>query len=270
MESRIDEIADQIFRIAVWTDKAPITFNQFIIRDACPTLIHTGHASLFDIIRRQAERVLDLRTLRYIGFSHVEADECGALNHWLALAPQADVLCGPIAARTSVGDFAVRPPRSIADNEVIELGARRLQMLDPPPFPSQLGCRRLVRGIQRHSVWLGSRYPQWPTPAVNRGGPQRGNHCLTTAFRLHAHRTARVSCSGTSPTASDWLPGGHARVGVAGIGPRHVVQCPGAGVRSRSWGLSITVRLLRTPHHRFWPVDDLTTGGGFFLAAAAW
>ena len=135
MESRIDEIADQIFRIAVWTDKAPITFNQFIIRDACPTLIHTGHAALFDTVRAQAERVLDLQTLRYIGFSHVEADECGALNHWLALAPQADVLCGPIAARTSVGDFAIRPPRAVSDNEVVELGTHRLQMLETPHFP---------------------------------------------------------------------------------------------------------------------------------------
>jgi flavorubredoxin len=91
MEARVDEIAPQIFRIAVWTGKAPITFNQFVIRDAFPALIHTGHAALFDTVRAQVERLLDPRTLRYISFSHFEADECGALNHWLTLAPQAAV-----------------------------------------------------------------------------------------------------------------------------------------------------------------------------------
>lgn len=81
METRVDEIAPEIFRIAVWTGKAPITFNQFVIRDEHPTLIHTGHAALFDVVRAQVERLLDPRTLRYISFSHFEADECGALNH---------------------------------------------------------------------------------------------------------------------------------------------------------------------------------------------
>jgi flavorubredoxin len=135
MESRIDEIADNIFRIAVWTDKAPITFNQFVIRDAGATLMHTGHAFLFDTVCNEVKRVLDPRTLRYISFSHFEADECGALNHWLELAPQAEVLCGNIAARTSIGDFAVRPPRIIADHERVELGTHRLQMLATPHFP---------------------------------------------------------------------------------------------------------------------------------------
>ena len=73
MEARVDEIAPQIFRIAVWTGKAPITFNQFVIRDESPALIHTGHAALFDTVRAQVERLLDPRTLRYISFSHFEA-----------------------------------------------------------------------------------------------------------------------------------------------------------------------------------------------------
>lgn len=135
MEARVDEIAPHIFRIAVWTGKAPITFNVFVIRDACPTLIHTGHAALFDVVRPQVERLLDPRTLRYISFSHFEADECGALNHWLALAPQAEVLCGAIAARTSIGDFALRPPRAVVDGGTVELGQHSLQVLETPHFP---------------------------------------------------------------------------------------------------------------------------------------
>jgi flavorubredoxin len=135
MEARVDEIAPQIFRIAVWTGKAPITFNQFVIRDESPALIHTGHAALFETVRAQVERLLDPRTLRYISFSHFEADECGALNHWLTLAPHAEVCCGSIAARTSIADFALRPPRAIADEGVIELGTHRLHVLETPHFP---------------------------------------------------------------------------------------------------------------------------------------
>jgi flavorubredoxin len=135
MEARVDEIAQQLFRIAVWTNKAPITFNQFVIRDECSALIHTGHAALFDTVRAQVERLLDPRTLRYISFSHFEADECGALNHWLALAPHAEVICGPIAAGTSITDFALRPPRAVADQGVVELGTHHLQVLETPHFP---------------------------------------------------------------------------------------------------------------------------------------
>jgi flavorubredoxin len=135
METRVDEIADNIFRIALWTDRAPITFNQFVIRDACPTLIHTGHAALFDAVRSQVEHLLDPRTLQYIDFSHFEADECGALNHWFRLAPNAEILCGSVAARTSIGDFAVRPPHPLADGDTVDLGAHRLQLLATPHFP---------------------------------------------------------------------------------------------------------------------------------------
>ena len=135
METRVDEIADNIFRIALWTDRAPITFNQFVIRDACPTLIHTGHAAFFDAVRSQVEHILDPSTLQYIGFSHFEADECGALNHWLRLAPNAEILCGSVAARTSIGDFAVRLPHPMADGDTVDLGAHRLQLLETPHFP---------------------------------------------------------------------------------------------------------------------------------------
>jgi flavorubredoxin len=135
MDVRVDEIAPQIFRIAVWTGNVPITFNQFLIRDAAPTLIHTGHAALFDVVRPQVECLLDPATLRYISFSHFEADECGALNHWLTLAPQAEVLCGLVAARTSVIDFAIRPPRAMVDQSTVDLGQYCLQVLETPHFP---------------------------------------------------------------------------------------------------------------------------------------
>ena len=154
METRVDEIADNIFRIGLWTGQAPITFNQFVIRDDCPALIHTGHAALFDTVRSQVARLVDPRTLRYISFSHFEADECGALNHWLDLAPDAEVLCGPVAARTSIGDFAVRAPRAVADEDTFDLGTHRLQMLETPHFPHNWDA---VLWMDRHSgVLFGS------------------------------------------------------------------------------------------------------------------
>jgi flavorubredoxin len=73
--------------------------------------------------------------LQYIDFSHFEADECGALNHWFRLAPNAEILCGSVAARTSIGDFAVRLPHPMADGDTVDLGAHRLQLLETPHFP---------------------------------------------------------------------------------------------------------------------------------------
>src|SRR2546430_17106903 len=102
MEARVDEIAPQIFRIAVWTGKAPITFNQFVIRDEHPALIHTGHAALFDTERTQVERLLDPRTLRYISFSHFEADECGGPKHPPPPRPQAPGCRGSFPPPTSL------------------------------------------------------------------------------------------------------------------------------------------------------------------------
>jgi len=94
-----------------------------------------GHAALFDAVRSQVEHLLDPSTLQYIGFSHFEADECGALNHWLRLAPNAKILCGSVAARTSISDFAVRLPHPMADGDTVDLGAHRLQLLETPHFP---------------------------------------------------------------------------------------------------------------------------------------
>ncbi len=142
--TRVDEITDGIFRISTPVPASVVpggfTFNQFLIRDAEPLLFHTGPRMLFASVREAIDRVLPVSTLRYISFSHVEADECGSLNQYLAAAPLAVPLCGRTAAMVSIGDLADRPPRVLADQERLTLGAHVVQWIDAPHVPHGWEC----------------------------------------------------------------------------------------------------------------------------------
>jgi flavorubredoxin len=121
----VDEIADGIYRISTAIEipgAGGFSFNQYLIRDDEPLLFHTGLRRLLPETRDAVARVLPVERLRYVAFSHFEADECGALNEILAMAPEAQPLCGRIAAMVSVGDFADRPPRPLDDGESVERG----------------------------------------------------------------------------------------------------------------------------------------------------
>ena len=136
--TRIDEIADGIFRIntPISIPGGPgFSFNQYLILDAEPLIFHTGLRKLFPVIREAVASVIPVESLRYISFSHVEADECGALNEWLAVAPRAIPLCSRIAAMTSINDLADRAPRALQENEVVSLGQRSVRWLDTPHLP---------------------------------------------------------------------------------------------------------------------------------------
>jgi flavorubredoxin len=110
-------------------------FNQFLIADDEPVLIHTGFRAAFPVTLEGVSSVVDPSTLRWVGFSHFESDECGALNRWLEVAPNATALCSAVGAIVSVNDFADRPPRGLADGETIETGRRRLRFLATPHVP---------------------------------------------------------------------------------------------------------------------------------------
>ena len=142
--TNVHEIASGIYRIStpvpVDFDTAGFTFNQYLVVDDDPLLFHTGSRGLFPEVRDAVARVLPVERLRWIGFSHVEADECGALNHWLAAAPHAAPLCGQVAAMVSIGDLADRPPRVLADGETLALGTRRVTWLDAPHVPHGWDC----------------------------------------------------------------------------------------------------------------------------------
>ena len=133
--AQVDEIAPDIFRLSAYNPQANFQFNSFLVRDEEPLLYHTNLRGFFDEIREAAASVLDLATIRWIGFSHFEADECATLNDWLALAPRAEALCSFVGARTSVGDFAVRPPRVPGADERIETGSHRFRLIETKHVP---------------------------------------------------------------------------------------------------------------------------------------
>lgn len=133
--AHVDEIAPDVFRLSAYNAQANFQFNSFLVRDQEPLLYHTNLRGFFDEIRDAAARVLDPATIRWIGFSHFESDECGSLNEWLTLAPQATPVCSFVGARTSVGDFAIRPPRVLAPDERLETGRNRFRVIDTKHIP---------------------------------------------------------------------------------------------------------------------------------------
>jgi flavorubredoxin len=136
--TNVHEIADGIYRIntpVVFENGLGFTFNQYLVIDDAPLLYHTGPRKMFPLVREAVASVLPVERLRYIGFSHVEADECGSLNEWLAAAPGAVPLCGTVAGMVSVNDLADRPPRTLADSETLSLGKHLLRWFDTPHLP---------------------------------------------------------------------------------------------------------------------------------------
>jgi flavorubredoxin len=140
MEAKTAEIADGVYRISTFASEiappAGFTFNQFLVLGDEPLLFHTGLRRMFPLVLAAVARIIPPIELRWISFGHFEADECGAMNEWLAAAPQAEVMHGRIGSLVSLNDMADRPPRIIADGEVIDLGqGRRVRYIDRPHIP---------------------------------------------------------------------------------------------------------------------------------------
>jgi flavorubredoxin len=138
METRVDEIAERIYRISTYIPTAGpgLAFNQFLVDAEEPLLFHTGFRSLFPAVSAAVARVVAPERLRWISFSHLEADESGSMNEWLAIAPRAEILHGPIGVLVSLNDLSDRPPRILADGEGLDLGGdRRIRMLQTPHVP---------------------------------------------------------------------------------------------------------------------------------------
>jgi flavorubredoxin len=135
--TNVHEIADGVYRISTPVSEIPggFTFNQFLIADDQPLLFHTGGRGLFPLVREAIDRVLPVERLRWISFSHVESDECGALNQFLAVAPDAAPLCSQVAAMISIGDLADRAPRAMAGGETLSLGKHLIEWVDAPHVP---------------------------------------------------------------------------------------------------------------------------------------
>ncbi len=141
--TNVHEVADGIYRI-----NTPVTipgaggfsFNQYLIVDDDPLLFHAGLRKIFPLVREAVATIMPVEKLRYVTLSHTEADEAGALNEWLAAAPQSVPVCGQVAAMVSIGDMADRPPRALADGEVLDLGEHSVRWFDTPHLPHAWDC----------------------------------------------------------------------------------------------------------------------------------
>ena len=131
----ITEIAPDVYRLSLFVPEADLQFNQFLVKDDEPLLFHTGMRGIFPLVREAVEKIIDPAQLRHIGFSHYEADECGALNEWLAIAPNAEPVCSMVGAMVSVNDFASRPARGLSDGDGFSTGKYKFRFLHTPHLP---------------------------------------------------------------------------------------------------------------------------------------
>ena len=174
----IDEIADGIYRLSTFVpDVGPtgFTFNQFLIDDDEPLLFHTGQRMLFDSVSEAIATVVPIETLRWITFGHVEADECGSMNKFLAAAPHAQVAHGGLGCMVSLNDLADRPPVPLAYGQVLEIGRHRVRHIDTPHVPHGWEARVLFDETTK-TLFCGDLFSQ-----LGQGPPLTSNDVLAAA-----------------------------------------------------------------------------------------
>ena len=135
MQTRVAEIADGVYQLTTHVGEVDLGFNQYLVTGDEPLLFHTGMRSMFPLVADAVASVIPVATLRWISFGHFEADECGAMNDFLAAAPRAVPVGSRVAIMVSINDFADRPGRPLADGEVIELGRHAVRWFDTPHLP---------------------------------------------------------------------------------------------------------------------------------------
>jgi flavorubredoxin len=160
--TNVHEIAGGIYRINTPVSMPggfEFNFNQYLVADDEALLFHTGPRRMFPLVAEAIGKLLPVEKLRYVAFSHFEADECGALNDFLAAAPHAVPACGEVAALVSVNDVADRPARALADCEVLALGRHRLRWHATPHVPHAWECGFLME-LETHTLLCGDLFTQ--------------------------------------------------------------------------------------------------------------
>jgi flavorubredoxin len=169
MTPSLDEIADGIFRISTFVPQVGPTgfsFNQFLVVADEPLLFHTGTRGMFPSVAETVSRVVPVESLRWIMFGHVEADESGAMNMWLASAPNSQVAHNMTGVLVSLNDLADRPPRGLADGEVLDLGGKRVRQISTPHVPHAWEAQ-VIYEETTNTLLCGDLLSQTgPTPAV--------------------------------------------------------------------------------------------------------
>ncbi|HZG84833.1 hypothetical protein [Paenibacillus sp.] len=133
--AKIDEVAPDVYRISLYSPEAGMQFNHFLIKDEEPLLYHAGFKAMFPALKEAVGKLIDPTALKWVGFSHFESDECGALNEWLSLAPQAQAVTGIVGALVNLNDFALRPAHILQDKEILSIGKKQLRYLRTPHVP---------------------------------------------------------------------------------------------------------------------------------------
>lgn len=131
----VTEIAPDVFRFCLYAPQLDLQFNYFLVRDEQPLLFTTGYRASFSQLREAVSQVIDPARIRWVAFSHFESDECGALNYWLEAAPHAEPVCSQVSAMVNVNDFAIRPPRGMADGELLDTGNHRFRFCSTAQLP---------------------------------------------------------------------------------------------------------------------------------------
>ncbi len=131
----ISEIAPDVYRISVFVSQFNLQFNHFLIKDDEPMLYHAGMRQMFPVLQEAISKIIKPSELRWIGFSHFEVDECGGLNEWLQVAPNAQAVCSEVGALVNMGDFAIRPAFAMAENEVLKTGKHQYRFIRTPHLP---------------------------------------------------------------------------------------------------------------------------------------
>jgi flavorubredoxin len=145
----ITEIAPDLYRISIYVPEGNLQFNHFLVKDDEPMLYHTGMRRMFPLVQQAVARILDPAQLRWIGFSHFEVDECGALNEWLQVAPAAQAVCSVVGALVNLSDFADRPPRGMVADEILHTGQYQFRFRPTPHLPHGWDAGVLFEETQR-------------------------------------------------------------------------------------------------------------------------
>ncbi len=132
---KTSEIAPDLYRISVFAPELNLQFNHFLIKDEEPMLYHAGMRLMFPLVSEAVSKILPISELKWIGFSHFEVDECGALNEWLQAAPQAKAVCSDLGAMVNMSDYAIRPAHAMAANDILETGQYRYRFIRTPHLP---------------------------------------------------------------------------------------------------------------------------------------
>jgi flavorubredoxin len=132
---KISEIAPDVYRISVFVKEINLQFNHFLIKDDEPMLYHAGMRLMFPVLSEAVRKIIPLSQIKWIGFSHFEVDECGALNEWLQVAPNAKAVCRDLGAIINMNDYAIRPAHAMAGNDVLKTGKYSYRFIRTPHLP---------------------------------------------------------------------------------------------------------------------------------------